>query len=112
MAETIVNFVLGKLVDVAVKEVLLMYGLDEQVEKVRRHLERCQAFLKDADRKRITDERQKQWVKEVRDVAYLIEDVIDTFLLEVWNFLINWILCIYWLDYQIYYKFTIAFIPI
>ncbi|XP_078158072.1 disease resistance protein RPP13-like [Carex rostrata] len=83
MAETIVKFVLEKLVDVAVKEVLLIHGVDEQVEKVRRDLERIQAFLKDADKKHLTDERQKHWVKEVRDVAHLIEDVIDTFLLEV-----------------------------
>ncbi|KAJ4798800.1 Disease resistance family protein [Rhynchospora pubera] len=42
-----------------------------------------QAFLKDADTKRIVDERQKQWVKEVRDLAYWIEDAIDTFLSTV-----------------------------
>ncbi|XP_078158565.1 putative disease resistance RPP13-like protein 3 [Carex rostrata] len=83
MAETIVKCVLEKLFDVAVKELLLIHGIDEQVEKVRRDLERIQAFLKDADKKHITDERQKHWVKEVRDVAHLIEDVIDTFLLEV-----------------------------
>jgi signal recognition particle GTPase len=50
---------------------------------VERELNRIQAFLKDADRKQIQDEMQKQWVKEVRDVAYWIEDVIDTFLCEV-----------------------------
>ncbi|KAJ4749475.1 Nbs-lrr resistance protein [Rhynchospora pubera] len=83
MAESVVSFVLGKLGDAFVKEVLHLHGVSEQVEKVSRELTRIQAFLKDADTKRIVNERQKQWVKEVRDLAYSIEDLIDTFLLMV-----------------------------
>ncbi|KAJ4768622.1 Disease resistance protein (CC-NBS-LRR class) family [Rhynchospora pubera] len=83
MAESIVSFVVGKLGDVVVREVLKLHGVSEQVERVSRELNRIQAFLKDADRKRIVDERQRHWVKEVRDLAYSIEDVIDTFLIEV-----------------------------
>ncbi|XP_078152579.1 disease resistance protein RPP13-like [Carex rostrata] len=83
MAETIVNLVLSKLADVVVKKVLHLYSVNEQVEKVSRELQWIQAFLKDADRKHIKDERQKYWVKEVRDVAHSIEDVIDTFLMDI-----------------------------
>ncbi|KAJ4756066.1 Disease resistance family protein [Rhynchospora pubera] len=64
-------------------EVLHLNGVSEQVEKVRHELSWIQAFLKDAGRKCIADERQKQWVKEVRDLAYWIEDAIDTFLITV-----------------------------
>lgn len=80
MAEALVNLVLEKLGDVVLKEVLKTWGVEEQVEKLRRELDWIRAFLKDADRKRIEDELQKQWVREVREVAYRIEDVIDTFL--------------------------------
>jgi Rx N-terminal domain/NB-ARC domain len=80
MAETLVNLILGKLGDAAVKEVLQTWGVEEQVERVRRELDWIRAFLKDADRKRIEDEMQKQWVREVREVAYRIEDAMDTFL--------------------------------
>ncbi|KAJ4821433.1 Nbs-lrr resistance protein [Rhynchospora pubera] len=83
MAESAVSFVLVKLGDAFVKEVLHLHGVSKQVEKVSRELIRIQAFLKDADTKRIINERQKQWVKEVRDLAYSIEDLIDTFLLMV-----------------------------
>ncbi|XP_078161868.1 disease resistance protein RPP13-like isoform X3 [Carex rostrata] len=83
MAETIVNLVLGKLADVLVSEVLHLYSVNDQVEKVSRELKRIQAFLKDADRKPIKDERQIHWVKEVRDIAHSIEDVIDTFLMKI-----------------------------
>ncbi|XP_078153419.1 putative disease resistance RPP13-like protein 3 isoform X1 [Carex rostrata] len=83
MAESIVKFVLSKLTDVGVKKALQLYSVDDQVETVTRQLGWIQAFMKDADKKQITSERQKHWVKEMRDVAYLIEDVIDTFLSEV-----------------------------
>ncbi|XP_078161536.1 disease resistance protein RPP13-like isoform X3 [Carex rostrata] len=83
MAETIVNLVLGKLADAAVKEVLHLYSVNDQVEKVSCELTRIQAFLKDADRKTIKDERQKNWVNEIRDIAHSIEDVIDTFLMDI-----------------------------
>ncbi|KAJ4757806.1 Disease resistance family protein [Rhynchospora pubera] len=83
MAESILSFVLGKLGDAFVEEVLHLYGVGKQVEKVSRELIRMQAFLIDADTKRFVDERQKQWVKEVRELAYWIEDAIDVFLLTV-----------------------------
>ncbi|KAJ4811472.1 Disease resistance protein (CC-NBS-LRR class) family [Rhynchospora pubera] len=83
MAESILKLVLEKLGDVFVKEVLHLYGVSKQMEKVRYELSWIQAFLKDADRKRIVDERQKKWLKEVKDLAYWIEDVVDSFLLEV-----------------------------
>ncbi|KAJ4821431.1 Disease resistance family protein [Rhynchospora pubera] len=83
MAESVVRFVLEKLGDAFVKEVLHLHGVSEQVEKVSRELTRIQAFLKDADTKRILNERQKRWVKEVRDLADWIDDVIDTYLLVV-----------------------------
>ncbi|KAJ3708388.1 hypothetical protein LUZ61_012093 [Rhynchospora tenuis] len=83
MAEGVVKFVLEKLGDAFVKEVLHLNGVSKQVEKLTRELRWIQDFLKDADRKRIVDERQKRWVKEVRDVAYDIEDVIDTILSEM-----------------------------
>ncbi|XP_078158273.1 disease resistance protein RPP13-like [Carex rostrata] len=77
MAEGIVSFVLDKLSNAVVKEVLLMHGVGEQVERLSRELGWIQAFLKDADMKRIVNETEKHWVKAVRDIAYDIEDVID-----------------------------------
>ncbi|XP_078158095.1 disease resistance protein RPP13-like [Carex rostrata] len=83
MTEGIVNSVLGKLADVVVKEVSCRHGIDQEMEKVSDELSRIQCFLKDADWKHITDARQKDWLEEVRNVTYSIEDVLDTFLLEV-----------------------------
>ncbi|XP_078149231.1 disease resistance protein RPP13-like [Carex rostrata] len=83
MAETVVNLVLGKMADVVVQEALFLYGVRDKVERVQRDLKWIQSFLKDADAKRHKDERVKQWVNEVQEVGYLIEDVLDKFLVEV-----------------------------
>ncbi|XP_078154016.1 disease resistance protein RPP13-like [Carex rostrata] len=83
MAEITVNLVLGKLADAVVQEALSLYGVREKVGQIERQLKWIQAFLKDADTKRHKDERVKQWVKEVREVGDLIEDVLDKFLEEV-----------------------------
>ncbi|XP_078158271.1 disease resistance protein RPP13-like isoform X2 [Carex rostrata] len=84
MAEGIVSFVLDKLSNAVVKEVLLIHGVGEQVEKLSDALSWIKAFLKDADMKQIINERENLWVKKVRDIAYDIEDVIDNaFFLKV-----------------------------
>jgi flagellar biosynthesis GTPase FlhF len=84
MVESILNSVLDKLADDAIGKFMHTRGVGQQVEKMRRELNRIQAFLKDADKKTIKDDLQKHWVKEVRDLAYDIEDVIDNaILLEV-----------------------------
>ncbi|XP_078170455.1 disease resistance protein RPP13-like [Carex rostrata] len=77
MAEGIVTFVLEKLSDAVVKEVLQIQGVSEQVKTLSRELSRIKSFLKDADMMQTLNERQKNWINEVRDVGYDIEDVID-----------------------------------
>ncbi|KAJ4802326.1 Disease resistance protein (CC-NBS-LRR class) family [Rhynchospora pubera] len=78
MAESIVKFILGKIADATVQELLHLCGVDKQVKLVRDELGWIQAFLKDADRKNNNgDERQRHWIKEIREVAYDIEDTID-----------------------------------
>ncbi|XP_078170452.1 disease resistance protein RPP13-like isoform X2 [Carex rostrata] len=77
MAEGIVTFVLEKLSDAVVKEVLQIQGVGEQVKTLSCELSRIKSFLKDADMMQTLNERQKNWVNEVRDVTYDIEDVID-----------------------------------
>ncbi|XP_078153935.1 uncharacterized protein LOC144549051 [Carex rostrata] len=83
MTENIVQLVLSKLADAEVKENFHRYGIYNKVEAVRLELSRIQALIKDADKKHIKDERQKNWLNEVRNVANLIKDAIDTFLSEV-----------------------------
>ncbi|KAH7689011.1 P-loop containing nucleoside triphosphate hydrolase protein [Dioscorea alata] len=50
---------------------------------MERELRRIKCFLKDADAKGKRDERVKNWVNDVIQVAYLAEDAIGTFLIKV-----------------------------
>ncbi|KAJ3678413.1 hypothetical protein LUZ60_002216 [Juncus effusus] len=84
MAQEIVSSLLLKLADAVFKEAILLYGVKDKVESVECELRWIQSFLKDADSKK-GDNRVQTWVKDVREVSFLIEDVIDTFLLEVEN---------------------------
>ncbi|KAJ3678706.1 hypothetical protein LUZ60_002509 [Juncus effusus] len=83
MAQEIVSSLLLKLADVVFKEAVLLYGVKDKVEYVERELRRIQSFLKDADSKRKGDNSVQNWVKDVREVSFMIEDAIDTFLIKV-----------------------------
>ena len=80
MAEAIVSFVIEKLGDLLIEEVVSLYEVHGQVESMERELTRIQCFLKDADVKQKGDERVKNWVRDIRDIAYDVEDVIDIFI--------------------------------
>ncbi|KAJ3708709.1 hypothetical protein LUZ61_012414 [Rhynchospora tenuis] len=62
---------------------LEMYGVSEEVAHIQLALRMIHCFLQDAHSKRNTNSAVKQWVNEVRDVAYRIEDAIDTFLVDI-----------------------------
>ncbi|XWS49322.1 hypothetical protein CRYUN_Cryun13aG0153800 [Craigia yunnanensis] len=77
MAESAVNLVLGKLAAFFEKEMQLLRGGRDNVAYVRGELERIKAFLRVADALEETDEEVKVWVKQIRDVAHDMEDILD-----------------------------------
>jgi ATP-dependent Lon protease len=83
MAEAAVNFILEKFRDVALSNAFELYHIREQFDPIQQELRLIQCLLRHADSKRKRDPLIKQWINEVRDVAYRIEDVMDTFLVEI-----------------------------
>ncbi|XP_042482838.1 putative disease resistance protein At1g50180 isoform X2 [Macadamia integrifolia] len=65
------------------EEVSLLYGVKDEVEWIQRELLRIQCFLKDAEAIEKDNERVKNWIREVKEVASMAEDVVDTFNLEI-----------------------------
>ncbi|XP_059440264.1 disease resistance protein RPM1-like [Corylus avellana] len=82
MTETVVILVIDKLVQLIVHESKLLKGVHQEVVDIRDELESIQCFLKDADKGNLQD-GIKMWVKQVREAAYHIEDVIDEYVLQV-----------------------------
>ncbi|XP_072968718.1 putative disease resistance protein At1g50180 [Typha angustifolia] len=61
-----------------VQETCFLRGVPEQVELMKAELRGLQSFLKDADAKwRSGDQRVKNWVRDLRDVAYEAENVVE-----------------------------------
>ncbi|XP_058114374.1 disease resistance protein RPP13-like [Magnolia sinica] len=79
---SIISLVVGKLSDLLLQEAIFLYGVRGNVEWMEQELKRMQCFLEDADAKQ-GDGRVKNWVQDVRDIAYDVEDVIDMFIFRI-----------------------------
>ncbi|XP_075670902.1 disease resistance protein RPM1-like [Castanea sativa] len=86
MAETAVSLVIEYLVPSLFQEVRLLKGVHDKVASIKGELEIIQSFLKDAD-VRVEQENmsnvEKTWVKQIREEAYHIEDIIDEYILHM-----------------------------
>lgn len=78
-----VSFAVERLGDLLISEAKLLFGVVNQIKKVKRELERMECFLEEADKKQNRDKRVRQWVGEIRELAFKIEDLIETFAMEV-----------------------------
>ncbi|KAB2626183.1 disease resistance protein RPM1-like [Pyrus ussuriensis x Pyrus communis] len=82
MAESVVTFLLNSLTSLIEQEERLFSGVRAQIEDIIDELERIKAFLRVADTEEDEDPQLKVWVKQVRGVAYEIEDALDKFRLS------------------------------
>ena len=86
MAESAVSLLIQNLIPLLAQEVRLLEGIHDKVVDVKDELESIQSFLKDADAKAEMGDMSnvvKTWVKQVREKAYHIEDVIDEYKLHL-----------------------------
>ncbi|KAF8390905.1 hypothetical protein HHK36_023204 [Tetracentron sinense] len=81
MAEAALSFALEKVNSLLVGEGRLLGGIRREVEEIKDELESMRAFLRDADAREESDAGVKIWVKQVRDVSYDTEDILDKFML-------------------------------
>ncbi|KAF7849204.1 hypothetical protein BT93_L1084 [Corymbia citriodora subsp. variegata] len=83
MAESAVSFLIEKLALFIEKEGNLWKGVYGEIELIRDEFERMKAFLERAESSEDDDPELKVWVKQVRDVAYDVEDTLDEFTLNL-----------------------------
>ncbi|KAI8017245.1 Disease resistance protein RPM1 [Camellia lanceoleosa] len=83
MAETAVFHLLTNFSPFLQGEVNLLSGVRETMEDIRDEFEHMSTFLRVADATEERDPEPKVWVKQVQDVAYDTEDVLDKFKLHL-----------------------------
>lgn len=84
MAESAVWFVLRQVYQLLKDETRLLKHVRRDFEDVKNELEFIRAFLKDADKRATSDEVSIQiWVKQLRELSFHIEDVIDAYIMDV-----------------------------
>ncbi|XP_054818464.1 disease resistance protein RPM1-like [Prosopis cineraria] len=80
MAEIAINLVIDKLVPLVLNEVKLHRDVPKHINFIKHRLNLVKAYLKDADEQAERTSASylvKEWVKQVREIAFRIEDVID-----------------------------------
>ncbi|KAL3510390.1 hypothetical protein ACH5RR_029791 [Cinchona calisaya] len=82
MADAVVEFLLANLKDLLLYHVDLLSGVKDQVESLHRELSLMKAFLKDSREKRNEYEYVRELVRQITDVTYEAEDIIDTFVVN------------------------------
>ncbi|KAK3001347.1 hypothetical protein RJ639_020726 [Escallonia herrerae] len=85
MAEIAVSFLLNELAVFLHDEKSLLGGVREEAEYIRAKLEQMRAFLSVADAREERDPLLQVWIKQVRDIAYDTEDILDEFILRLAN---------------------------
>ncbi|KAK4710838.1 hypothetical protein R3W88_005351 [Solanum pinnatisectum] len=85
MAEAAVSYVVERLINLLQKKIAFLKNVQQGVEGMQDELVRMKCFLKDADMKQEDDEAAtiRNWVSEIRAVAYHAEDVIEIFIRQV-----------------------------
>ncbi|KAK4837785.1 hypothetical protein QYF36_008470 [Acer negundo] len=83
MAEVIVSAVFESLAQVIRAEVPLLQGYRREVNELSNDLKYLMTLLKDAEERQYGDVRILNWVSEIRELAYDIEDVLYMFNLKV-----------------------------
>ncbi|KAL3507744.1 hypothetical protein ACH5RR_033126 [Cinchona calisaya] len=83
MASGVVSIALGTVRDLLIEKAKFLSGVSDKVKEVQTELIRMQCFLKDADRRQLKEETVRNYVREIRRLAYRTENVLDEFAIEV-----------------------------
>ncbi|XP_027351800.1 putative disease resistance protein At1g50180 isoform X2 [Abrus precatorius] len=82
LVEAVVSFAVERLGDLLIQEARFLNGVSDEVKKMKNELKRMQCFLRDAERKQDESETIKNWISEIRKLAYDAEDVIEIYAIK------------------------------
>ncbi|KAL0308463.1 UNVERIFIED_CONTAM: putative disease resistance protein RGA3 [Sesamum radiatum] len=87
MAETVivatVRVLVEKLVGVAAEGIGGVLGVKNELNKLTKSLDRMKAFLSDADRRQVEETTVKLWLKNLEEVIYEVDNLLDDYNYEI-----------------------------
>ncbi|KAH6796397.1 hypothetical protein C2S51_037383 [Perilla frutescens var. frutescens] len=79
MAEAVVSIALKTIGDLLLEEGKFLLGVEDEVRTLQTQLKEVKCFLKDAGGKQHKSESVRNWMAEIRDLAYRAEDAIAAY---------------------------------
>ncbi|KAL6001876.1 hypothetical protein ACLOJK_040440 [Asimina triloba] len=76
MADAIVSFAQGKLIQILQQPLKLFAGTAEELERIKETFQSIEAVLTDAESRQVAEEGVQLWLSRLRNVAYDIDDVL------------------------------------
>ncbi|KAJ7982390.1 Disease resistance protein [Quillaja saponaria] len=83
MADIVVTFLLDNLSQLITEEAKLLSGVENKIKSLHNELKFIYLFLRNSEGKRNEHSMVKEVVRQIRDVAFDAEDVVDTYLIHV-----------------------------
>ncbi|KAM3686088.1 hypothetical protein ACJW31_11G170900 [Castanea mollissima] len=75
--------IIGQLGQLALKEIGLLWGVKDELEKLENTVSTINAVLLDAEEKQAQSHAIKDWVAKLKDVLFEADDLLDDFSTEV-----------------------------
>ncbi|KAF8028636.1 hypothetical protein BT93_E1316 [Corymbia citriodora subsp. variegata] len=81
MAESVVSFAMKTIGSLLIDEAKSLWGVEGKVEDLQGELRLIRCLLRKADERREHDQVVREWVAQLRDIAYDAEDIIERYIL-------------------------------
>ncbi|KAJ4887844.1 Disease resistance protein (NBS class) family [Raphanus sativus] len=82
LAVALLPFAVERLWNLLVRETGQFEGVEEQFEGLKNDVEKLRCFLKDAEAKKHASEMVRKTIKDIKEIVFDAEDVVETFLLK------------------------------
>ncbi|ESQ37488.1 hypothetical protein EUTSA_v10002764mg, partial [Eutrema salsugineum] len=79
MVDAITGFVVGKMGNSLIKEASMLKGVKDELEELKTELMCIRGYLKDVEVRESENNVSKEWSKLVLDIAYDVENVLDSY---------------------------------
>jgi hypothetical protein len=79
---TVAEGIIGKLGSLAFKEIKLLCGFKDELEKLKNTVFTIQAVLLDADEQQVGSHAVRVWLKRLEDAMYEADNLLDDFSTE------------------------------